>query len=397
MLEERTAGTDNAVVQCTWSPVYVNCMIERDRDADSSTANGLEERLYVLQDANWNVTALLSPSGTVLERFVYDPYGMRTVLAAATWASYTDIYAFGQGFQGGTLDTSTGLILFQRREYSPTLGRFLRQDPAGYVDGANLYQFVGSNPVNRQDPSGLQIAPPAPVPTAPLAGNVYINTQIQNYNTTVSGNYQGYSSPPVNGSPNQPFVDVIGIQFPNPAWRNAPKPPPGFVFGNGMYDPALGYPGPVLLPVSPTTPAPQPQLQPAAGGTGQQPPTSPPAPISQPSGGNPLYWAMLYHDAMADRVFGNGRGRSIGGRTYDKLYKGRDVEFKADNFRRPRCPEELDRINTQLTKDINNRDAGTANPHWHFLNDPSDVADMQDFLNRLEDAGIPWSFGAYPF
>ena len=154
VLEQRISGTDNAVVQFIWSPVYVNCMIERDRNADSSTANGLEERLYVLQDANWNVTALVTTDGTVLERFIYDPYGARTVLSA-NWVSSTDLHAFGQGFQGGFADASTGLILFQRRHYSPTLGRWLQQDPAGYVDGANLYQFVGSNPLAMVDPFGL--------------------------------------------------------------------------------------------------------------------------------------------------------------------------------------------------------------------------------------------------
>ena len=35
--------------QNVWSPVYVNAMVERGRDADGNPANGLEERLYVEQ------------------------------------------------------------------------------------------------------------------------------------------------------------------------------------------------------------------------------------------------------------------------------------------------------------------------------------------------------------
>ncbi len=42
-------------------------MILRDRDADNNGT--LEERLYVAQDANWNVTALFDSSGAVVERF----------------------------------------------------------------------------------------------------------------------------------------------------------------------------------------------------------------------------------------------------------------------------------------------------------------------------------------
>src|SRR5262249_1988669 len=71
VIEERVAGT--AADQYVWSPVYVDAMIERDRDP---TGGGtLSERLYVQQDANWNVTALISTTGTVQERDLEDPYG----------------------------------------------------------------------------------------------------------------------------------------------------------------------------------------------------------------------------------------------------------------------------------------------------------------------------------
>lgn len=39
--------------------------------------------------------------------------------------------------------------------YDPALGRFLERDPGGYIDGANLYEYVRSSPVRWTDPSGL--------------------------------------------------------------------------------------------------------------------------------------------------------------------------------------------------------------------------------------------------
>ena len=60
------------------SPVYVDALVLRDRD---SNADGtLDERLYVAQDANYNVIALFDNSGNVVERYVYDPFGSVTVL-----------------------------------------------------------------------------------------------------------------------------------------------------------------------------------------------------------------------------------------------------------------------------------------------------------------------------
>ncbi|MBX9627998.1 MAG: RHS repeat-associated core domain-containing protein [Gemmataceae bacterium] len=47
--------------------------------------------------------------------------------------------------------------------YSPTLGRWVTQDPIGFAAGdANLYRFVGNDPINKTDPSGLREKKPLP-------------------------------------------------------------------------------------------------------------------------------------------------------------------------------------------------------------------------------------------
>lgn len=55
-------------------------------------------------------------------------------------------------------DTESGLYYYRTRYYSPSLGRFLTTDPIGYGDGLNVYAYVGNDPVNSNDPSGLLAA-----------------------------------------------------------------------------------------------------------------------------------------------------------------------------------------------------------------------------------------------
>ena len=85
--------------------------------------------------------------GAVLQRLDYDSYGR--VLAD----SNPGFQPFG--FGGGLYDSAVGLVRFGARTYDPEIGRFLQRDPDGFPDGPNRYIYVGGDPVNRIDPSGL--------------------------------------------------------------------------------------------------------------------------------------------------------------------------------------------------------------------------------------------------
>src|SRR5262249_26476154 len=124
VLEERQGGVVKA--QNVWSRVYVDALVERDRDLDGNSSNGMEERLYAQQDANWNVTALVNASGQVVERYAYEPYGQVTVLDA-NWSPRSQnqsAFAWVTLHQGQRHDWATGYDDSRERDYSRTLGRW---------------------------------------------------------------------------------------------------------------------------------------------------------------------------------------------------------------------------------------------------------------------------------
>jgi RHS repeat-associated protein len=59
------------------------------------------------------------------------------------------------GHTGQAWIPELGMWHYKARIYSPTLGRFLQTDPVGYRGGINLYAYVGNDPINQTDSTGL--------------------------------------------------------------------------------------------------------------------------------------------------------------------------------------------------------------------------------------------------
>lgn len=106
---------------------------------------------YSLSDHLGSSGVELSQEADVLSREWYLPYG-----GTAWWvdngspeASYKTIR-----YSGKERD-ATGLYYYGLRYYAPWLQRWINPDPAGNIDGLNLYRFVRSNPVTLSDSDGL--------------------------------------------------------------------------------------------------------------------------------------------------------------------------------------------------------------------------------------------------
>jgi RHS repeat-associated protein len=188
-----------------WSPVYVDAMVLRERDTDGN--GSLDERLWVQQDANWNVTALVNGSGAVVERYAYDPYGSVTIYDANySTVRTTSSYGWTQGFQGMMFDAVAGLNEADRRWYSPALMRWVAVDPSGLGPDVNDYRFVGNNPSNLTDPSGLKVYVYASSPQAGTGSSTFFHVSIIVTDGTKMVRYDGVGP---EGGPRQGKKTII--------------------------------------------------------------------------------------------------------------------------------------------------------------------------------------------
>ncbi|EJW20245.1 toxin [Paenibacillus alvei] len=105
---------------------------------------------YSLNDHLSSSLLEVDGQGQIISKEEFYPYG-----GTALWTARSEVEASYKTmrYSGKELD-ATGLYYYGYRYYMPWLGRWLNPDPAGTVDGLNLYRMVRNNPIGLMDPDG---------------------------------------------------------------------------------------------------------------------------------------------------------------------------------------------------------------------------------------------------
>ena len=113
-------------------------------------------RFFIHADSIGSTVAVSDANAKPVEYYRYSAFGRPEIVREDGVPHERSAVRNSRLFAGGQWLAEAAVYDLRNRVYSPHLGRFHQPDPMQFDGGdANLYRYVGNNPVNRVDPLGL--------------------------------------------------------------------------------------------------------------------------------------------------------------------------------------------------------------------------------------------------
>jgi RHS repeat-associated protein len=98
-----------------------------------------------------NNTQQIETNRTTEVSYSYPPFGSTGTPSTASLNSFR--------YTGREASDNTQLYYYRGRYYSPTISRFIQEEPLGLIAEPNVYAYVLNDPLNNADPLGLDLTP----------------------------------------------------------------------------------------------------------------------------------------------------------------------------------------------------------------------------------------------
>ena len=144
---------------------------------DTSVTPNTNKVHYQMGNHLGSASMELDSQGQLISYEEYFPFGGTSYTAGNSLA---EVKLREYRYTGKEKDNTTGLYYYGARYYAPWMARWLNPDPAGTVDGLNLFRYVRNNPVLFIDPNGKE--PRTGIPSG--VGHHYVPVSIWNNNNT---------------------------------------------------------------------------------------------------------------------------------------------------------------------------------------------------------------------
>ena len=103
---------------------------------------------YYQADGVGSITSLSSTAGALAQSYTFDSFGKTTSTSGL-------VNPFQ--YTGRESDPEIGLYYYRARYYDSSTGRFIGEDPIGFISGNNFYAYAMGNPGLLVDPLGLWV------------------------------------------------------------------------------------------------------------------------------------------------------------------------------------------------------------------------------------------------